>query len=219
MLEIACFDLKSAEIALASVADRIEYCSDRELGGLTPNLPEFQYLKEKFEKPIYMMIRPRGGDFYYSDEDYEIMIENISGFKKYGADGFVFGILGKQNEIDKERNRFLVELAAPIPCTFHRAIDRTPDFEKSIQEIIDIGFKGVLTSGGATSAEYGMENLAKIIKKHGNAIDIIIGGNVRSENIQKIKEETGGSIFHSSAILKYGIFSDENEISELKTWS
>ena len=218
MLEIACFDLKSAEIALASVADRIEFCSERELGGITPNLTEFQYLKEKFKKPIYVMIRPRGGDFYYSDEDFEVMIENISGFKKYGADGFVFGVLGKQNEIDKERNQFLVNLAAPIPCTFHRAIDRTPDFEKSIEQIIDIGFQGVLTSGGAKSAEDGLENLAKIIRKHENEIEIIIGGNVRSENIQKIKEESGGSIFHSSAILKYGIFSDENEISEIKTW-
>lgn len=219
MLEIACFDLVSAEFALDSVADRIEFCSERELGGLTPNLTEFKYLKEKYEKPIYIMIRPRGGDFFYSDEDFEIMIENISGFKKYGADGFVFGILGKQNEIDLERNRFLVELAAPLPCTFHRAVDRTPDFEKSIEEIINIGFQGVLTSGGATNAEYGIENLAKIIKKHENEIDILIGGDVRSENIQKIKEQTGGTIFHSSAILKYGIFANENEISELKTWS
>lgn len=219
MLEIACFDLASAEIALASVADRIEFCADRFLGGLTPDLEEFKYLKEKFDKPIYVMIRPRGGDFYYSDEDYEIMIENITGFKKYGADGFVFGILGKQHEIDIKRNRFLVELAAPLPCTFHRAIDRTPDYEKSFREIIDIGFKGVLTSGGASSAENGVENLAKIIKNHQNDIEIIIGGNVRSENIQEIKEQTGGTIFHSSAILKYGMFPDDNEISEIKTWS
>ena len=219
MLEIACFDLMSAEIALASVADRIEYCKGRFQGGLTPDIEEFKYLKEKYEKPIYIMIRPKGGDFYYSDEDFAIMIENISGFKKYGADGFVFGILGKKNEIDKERNQFLVDLAAPRPCTFHRAVDRTPDYEKSIQEIADLGFAGVLTSGGAESAEYGVENLAKVVQKHGNDLEIIIGGNVRSENIQEIKEKTGGTIFHSSAILKYGMFADENEISELKTWS
>lgn len=219
MLEIACFELTSAEIALASVADRIEFCDDRFLGGLTPDIEEFKYLKEKFEKPIYVMIRPKGGDFYYSDEDFAIMIESISKFKKYGADGFVFGILGKQQQVDIERNQFLVDLAAPIPCTFHRAIDITPDFEKSIQEIVDIGFKGVLTSGGANSAENGIEILKSIIEKNQNQLEIIIGGNVRSENIQEIKEQTGGTIFHSSAILKYGIFADDNEISEIKTWS
>ncbi len=219
MLEIACFDLMSAEIALASVADRIEYCKGRFQGGLTPDIEEFKYLKEKYEKPIYIMIRPKGGDFYYNDEEYNTMIEDISRFKKHGADGFVFGILGQQNEIDKERNRFLVDFAAPIPCTFHRAIDRTPDFKKSIQDIIDLGFAGVLTSGGAESAEYGVENLTEIIQKHANELEIIIGGNVRSENIKELKETTKGTNFHSSAILKYGIFADEDEISEIKTWS
>lgn len=219
MLEIACFDLMSAEIALASVADRIEFCKDRFQGGLTPDIEEFKYLKEKFEKPIYVMIRPKGGDFYYSDEDFATMIEDISKFKRWGANGFVFGILGKQQEIDKKRNQFLIDLAGEIPCTFHRAIDRTPDFEKSIQEIFEIGFKGVLTSGAENSAENGIENLKKIIEKHQHQLDIIIGGNVRSENIQEIKKQTGGTNFHSSAITKYGIFADDNEISEIKTWS
>ena len=219
MLEIACFDITSAEIALASVADRIEFCDDRFLGGLTPDIEEFKYLKEKYSKPIYVMIRPRGGDFYYSDEDFAIMIEDISKFKRHGADGFVFGILGKLNEIDKKRNQFLVDLAGEFPCTFHRAIDRTPDYETALQEIIGLGFAGVLTSGGEQNAEYGVENLEKIIKKHAHDLEIIIGGNVRSENIQEIKEKTGGTIFHSSAITKYGMFADENEISELKTWS
>ncbi|MFC6269268.1 copper homeostasis protein CutC [Frigoriflavimonas asaccharolytica] len=218
MLEIACFDLTSAEIALASVADRIEFCRDRFQGGTTPDLEEFKYLKEKFDKPIYIMIRPKGGDFYYSDDEFAEMIESINKFKKYGADGFVFGILGRQQEIDLERNKFLLDLAHPIPCTFHKAIDRVPDYELGISKIVKLGFHNVLTSGGAENLRDGAENIKKSIEKHSDKINIIIGGGLRSDNIKRVKEETGGSNFHSSAITKYGIFADETEISEIKTW-
>lgn len=218
MLEIACFELSSAEIALASVADRIEFCDNRFLGGLTPDIEEFKYLKEKFHKPIYVMIRPQGGDYFCSEVNFASMIDSIMEFKEAGADGFVFGILGKQNEIDEKRNQFLVDLAKPVPCTFHRAIDHTPDYAAAVQTLINIGFQGVLTSGNTESADEGVENLAKIIKQFGTQIQIIVGGGVRSENIQKIKKATNATWYHSSAILKYGIFIDDNEIRELKKW-
>lgn len=219
MLEIACFELTSAEIALQSSADRIEFCRNIKLGGLTPDIDEFRYLKEKFFKPIYVMIRPKGGGFFYDESEFSDMIKSIELFKKNGADGFVFGILNAENEIDVERNQFLRELAGTIPCTFHRAIDRTKSVEKSCETLINIGFKNVLTSGGEKTARQGQENLKVLIEKYSAQINILIGGNVRSNNIEEIKNFTKGKHFHSSAIPSYEQFANEEEIRILKQFS
>lgn len=216
MLEIACFEITSAETALRSVADRIEFCTEQQLGGITPNIDEFRYLKSVYRKPIYVMIRPKGGDFYYSDLEFEVMKKDILEFKKSGADGFVFGILNSGNTIDVERNRALVELAGEIPCTFHRAFDRTPDLDVAIKKLIDIGFKTVLTSGGKASAMEGKETLKNLLEKYGAQIDILIGGGVRSGNISELKKVTSGTHFHSSAIPSYEVFACDDEIKKLK---
>jgi copper homeostasis protein len=219
MLEIACFDLTSAETALNSVADRIEFCANRSLGGTTPDLYEFLHLKRTFDKPVYVMIRPKGGPFFYSDTEFLEMRNSIIAFKEGGADGFVFGILNYQNEIDEEKNAEFIELAGEIPCTFHRAFDQTENLEKSIETLIKIGFKNVLTSGGKPNAIKGKEILKNLIKKYSSEINIIIGGDVRSENIAKLKRFTGGKFFHSSAIMKYDSFASDEEIKILKQWS
>lgn len=216
LLEIACFEIHSAEIALRSVADRIEFCAEQQLGGITPNIDEFRYLKSVYQKPIYVMIRPKGGDFYYSDLEFEVMKRDILAFKKSGADGFVFGILNSGNTIDIERNRILIELAGEIPCTFHRAFDRTPDLDVAIQKLIGLGFKTILTSGGKPSAMEGKENLKKLIENYADQIDILIGGSVRSGNIFELKNFTNGTHFHSSAIPSYEVFASDEEIKKLK---
>lgn len=216
MLEIACFEITSAETALRSVADRIEFCAEQQLGGITPNIDEFRYLKSVFRKPIYVMIRPKGGSFLYSDEEFVMMQRSLLEFKNSGADGFVFGVLDSGNTIDLERNRILVELAGDIPCTFHRAVDRTPDLQTSFQTLIDLGFKAVLTSGGEKSAMEGKENLKNLIQKFGGAIDILIGGGVRSGNVAELKSYTQGTFFHSSAIPDYEMFANSDEIKKLK---
>lgn len=216
MLEIACFEITSAEIALNSMADRIEFCHDFEKGGLTPDFYEFMHLKRTFKTPVYVMIRPKGGLFYYSDMEFLKMKNSIISFKEGGADGFVFGILDAENEIDVRRNQELVELAGAIPCTFHRAFDRTKNLEKSIETLIKLGFKTVLTSGGKKSAMEGKENLKNLVEKYSDQIKVLIGGGVRSENIEELKKFTGGTSFHSSAILKYDTFVTENEIKKLK---
>ncbi|WP_277110682.1 copper homeostasis protein CutC [Chryseobacterium taklimakanense] len=216
MLEIACFEITSAETALRSVADRIEFCAEQQLGGITPNIDEFRYLKSVYRKPIYVMIRPKGGDFYYSDLEFEVMKKDLLQFKKSGADGFVFGILNSGNTIDIHRNKVLVDLAGDIPCTFHRAFDRTPDLDAAIKHLIDTGFKAVLTSGGKSSAMEGKENLRNLIEKYGSQIEILIGGGVRSGNITELKNFTKGTHFHSSAIPSYEVFASDEEIKKLK---
>lgn len=216
MLEIACFEITSAETALRSVADRIEFCAEQQLGGITPNIEEFRYLKSVYRKPIYVMIRPKGGSFLYSDYEFEVMKRDILDFKNSGADGFVFGILTSGNTIDIEKNKILLELAGEIPCTFHRAFDRTPDLENSVKTLIDLGFTTVLTSGGKNSAMEGKENLKNLIEKYSDQINILIGGGVRSGNISELKNYTLGKQFHSSAIPDYEIFANDDEIKKIK---
>lgn len=216
MLEIACFEITSAETALRSVADRIEFCAEQQLGGITPNIDEFRYLKSVYRKPIFVMIRPKGGDFYYSDLEFEVMKRDIIEFKKAGSDGFVFGILNSGNTIDVERNRILSELAGDTPCTFHRAFDRTPDLDMAIKKLIGIGFKTVLTSGGKPTAMEGKEALKHLVENYSAEIDILIGGGVRSGNISELKNFTSGTQFHSSAIPSYEVFASDEEIKRLK---
>ena len=216
MLEIACFEITSAEIACESMADRIEFCDDFEKGGTTPDFYEFMHLKRHYQTPVYIMIRPKGGPFFYSDAEFIEMKNSIITFKEGGANGFVFGILTSNNEIDEARNKELIELAGETPCTFHRAFDRTADLEKSIQTLIKLGFKTVLTSGGKKSAMEGKEALQSLIQNYSDKIEILIGGGVRSENIEELKKFTGGTSFHSSAILKYDTFVTNDEIKKLK---
>jgi len=215
-LEIATFDITSAEIALNSVADRIEFCADISLGGITPNIEEFKYLKEKYLTPIHVMIRPVGGNFLYSNQEFLQMQNDILAFSKANADGFVFGILDENHEVDVEKNKILVDLANGKPCVFHRAIDRTKNIFESTEKIIELGFKEILTSGGKNSALDGKENLKKLVEDYSDDMRILIGGGVRSGNISELKNITKGNYFHSSAVLPYESFANAEEIKNLK---
>lgn len=215
-LEIATFDITSAEIALNSVADRIEFCADISLGGITPNIEEFKYLKEKYLTPIHVMIRPVGGNFLYSNQEFLQMQNDILAFSKANADGFVFGILDENHEVDMEKNKFLVDLTNGKPCVFHRAIDRTKNIFESTEKIIELGFKEILTSGGKNSALDGKENLKKLVEDYSDDIRILIGGGVRSGNISELKNITKGNYFHSSAVLPYESFANAEEVKRLK---
>lgn len=216
MLEIACFEITSAETALRSMADRIEFCADLSAGGTTPDFYEFLHLKRTFSKPVYVMIRPKGGPFYYSETEFLEMKNSIISFGEAGADGFVFGILTPQNEIDVLKNAELITLAAGIPCSFHRAVDRTANLDRSVESLIKLGFRTVLTSGGKSSALEGKENLKNLVSNYSNDIEILVGGGVRSENVAEIKEFTGAKSFHSSAIPKYDTFASADEIKRIK---
>ena len=215
-LEIACFNLESALVASKSEADRVELCADVSAGGITPTLIDIKALRKETEKEIMIMIRPRGGDFCYSDEEFEQMKSEIILIKNFRVDGFVFGILNKKNEIDFERNQELIELAKPFSCTFHRAFDRTSDIENSLKTVIKLGFKTILTSG-ANNVNDGKQTLKTLVKKAKNRITIMPGGGLRSTNIQEIDSFTNATYFHSSALIdNFGIANLE-EINLLKT--
>jgi copper homeostasis protein len=215
-LEIACFDLESVIIADAAGADRIEICDNLAEGGTTPSWEMVFEAKERIKTDLFVMIRPRGGDFCYSDDEFEQMKNDIVLFKRLGVQGYVFGVLTKDNEVDIERNKDLIAFAHPFPCTFHRAFDRTNDVYQSLETIISLGFQTILTSGAAQNVTEGLTTLKSLVQKAGARISIMPGGGLRSSNIALIKNETAAHYYHSSAIVDASLLADQNEIQLLK---
>lgn len=215
-IEIACFNPESAMIAFENGADRIEFCDGLAEGGTTPDFETVKQLREKISIPIFVMIRPRGGDFTYSDAEFEQMKNDLIQLKSLQVDGFVFGILDEKDELNRERNKELVELAKPYPCTFHRAFDRAKDLENSLEKVIECGFTTLLTSGQKPNVSEGKENLKKLVERSNGRIEILVGGGLRSTNIQELREFTKAEYFHSSAITDNGTFANADEVVALK---
>lgn len=215
MLEIACFNGPSAILAAESGADRIELCADYAAGGVTPPIEWLDEVRNVTDIPVHVMVRPRGGDFVYNDNEFEQMENDLMSFKSI-ASGFVFGLLDTSNNIDAARNRHLVRLAAPLPCTFHRAIDGTLDLDKALEQVIDCGFHSVLTSGGGKSASDGADTVAGLQKRFGQRISIIVGGGIRSSNLMEVKRSTVVPWFHSAAITQRGEVVDSEEIVKMQ---
>lgn len=217
-LEIACFNVASALLAAEAGADRIELCAKMKVGGITPTLDDFLSVKEQVAIPIYVMIRPRGGDFVYAEEEFETMQEQLLRFRKVGADGFVFGVLDEKNQVAVSDCKELLALANGVPCTFHRAIDRAENIQKAFEEIIALGFESVLSSGGMNSVRDGLETLVKLQEQYGNDIDLMPGGGVRSANIAEIGKKLQTRWLHSSGIVS-GQLADFDEIRAMKSYS
>lgn len=217
MLEIACFSPEAAYIAQSAGADRIELCANYAVGGTTPAFEDVFSVCDQLAVPVFVMIRPRSGDFVYSQVEFRRMEHSVLQFKRV-VDGFVFGVLTPSNEVDEERNRSLVDMAAPKPCTFHRAMDETEDLEKSLEAIARCGFRNVLTSGGKKSATEGAETLkALVLKGREHNVEVIPGGGIRASNLVHVKEVTGANWFHSAAILD-GDLPNRNEIEAIKSY-
>jgi copper homeostasis protein len=214
-LEIACFNTESAIIAAEAGADRIELCDDFSAGGITPNYESYEVVRKTISKTIFVMIRPRGGDFTYTENEFEQMQSDIQYFKARQVDGFVFGILNEDLSINEIQNKLLVQLAHPLPCSFHRAFDRSGDFVSNLKAVIDCGFKTILTSGSKSSAIDGLLQLKELIRLSESKIEIMPGGGVRSSNIALLKENLDTVYFHTSAILQEDM-ADTNEIKLIK---
>ncbi|WP_126654206.1 copper homeostasis protein CutC [Chryseobacterium aureum] len=216
-IEIACFNPESAVIAFENGADRIELCDGLSEGGTTPGFETLKNLREKMTIPIFVMIRPRGGDFTYTDSEFEQMKNDLVRLKSLNADGFVFGILDENDEVNVDQNKALVQLAAPLPCTFHRAFDRAASLEDSLEKVIECGFTTILTSGQKPNVSEGKENLKKLVELSDGRIEILVGGGLRSSNIEEIRSVTNANYFHSSAITDGGAFANPDEVVALKS--
>jgi len=217
-LEIACFNYESAIIAQESGADRIELCDNMQLGGTTPNVVLVVRVREALSIKMHVIIRPRGGDFVYTDEEVTEMKQDIKQFKKLGVDGFVFGILNPDGSINKSQNQELVNLASPLSCTFHRAFDVVNTIESGLEDVIDCDFKTILTSGRGKNVEEGIFDIQTIQQLAQGRIEIMPGGGLRSSNIKLLQEKLEPTFYHSSAITDQTEIANPEEIKELRNF-
>jgi len=215
-IEIACFNLESALIAQNAGADRVELCAVMSVGGTTPTIEIIQQAREHLTIDLYVMIRPRGGDFVYSMHEIMYMYLDILEFKDIGVDGFVFGILTNDGKVDIEVNEALVELAKPFPCTFHRAFDEVLDYEQALEDVISCGFSTILTSGTFPNVMEEKEVLKQLVIQANNRIEIMPGGGLRSTNISVLDEMVNTNWYHSSAITDGSEIANPEEITRLK---
>jgi len=198
-LEVPVFSIDSALIAQSAGADRLELCSGFPEGGTTPSYATIKLAKELISIPVNIMIRPRGGDFLYSEMEFEIMKSDIEYCKGIGVNGVVFGILNPDGSVDKSRCEKLVKIAKPISVTFHRAFDRAINPFEAIEDIVEIGFDRILTSGQQTTALLGAELISQLIAKAKDKIIIMPGCGINSKNLLDIRKITGAIEFHASA--------------------
>ena len=198
-LEIAVFSVEAALAAIEAGADRIEFCENPLEGGTTPSFGSLSTLITLTSKPVFPIIRPRGGDFLYTKNEFNSMRSDVLMARKLDYPGIVIGLLNQDGSIDVERTKRLVDIASPMEVSFHRAFDRCKDPFKSLEDVIATGCKRILTSGQVPNAVDAQEFLKKLIEQAGDSIIIMPGSGVRSNNIKEIIQATGAKEIHSSA--------------------
>ncbi len=204
LLEVCVESVDHAAAAERGGAQRIELCTDLFSGGITPSAALMQTARRKVRIPIHVLIRPRAGDFCYSDSELTMMHHEIRAAKQSGMDGIVLGILRDNARVDVERTRALVELARPLPVTFHRAFDVVHDFEEALEEVIQTGASRILTSAGRSHATDGLQTLAGLIQKARGRILIMPCGGINSDNILTVVRTTFAQEIHSSVGTSHG---------------
>jgi len=198
IIEIATSDFQTTRTAVAGGADRIELCANLAEGGTTASYATIKKCRESFNVSIYPIVRPRGGDFLYTKDEFAIMKKDIELCKQLGCDGVVIGLLNMDGSIDITRTAQLIEAAYPLGVTFHRAFDRCKDPFVAMEELIKIGVERILTSGQKPSVTDGVELVAQLNKLANDRIIIMPGSGLRKENIKMLAEKTGCKEFHSS---------------------
>lgn len=216
ILEICANSYLSAKNAQDAGAHRVELCQELTVGGITPSYGLLKKALEHLTIPIFVLVRPRSGDFVYTDCEFEIMKNDIEICKALGAKGIVSGVLNYDKAVDVERTKILVELAKPLPFTFHRAFDEVNNPEKSLEQLIDLGIERVLTSGQDATAEGGVDLLEELNKQAKDRIIIMAGSGVSAHNVHKFKR-IGLKEIHASAssVLKQNI----SLFAKLQTYS
>ncbi|MBP6532592.1 MAG: copper homeostasis protein CutC [Bacteroidia bacterium] len=203
IVEIACGNLESVINAHNAGADRIELCVALEVGGLTPSFGLIKKAISIFKKDVFVLIRPREGDFVYSNEELELMLDDIHLVKEMGVGGIVSGALLSNNKIDIEKTQLLLDASGLLPFTFHRAFDLIPDPISGMISLEELGVKRILTSGQKENALAGKE-LLKTLNERANAISILAGAGINPVNVVEIATYTGVNEVHLSAKHKKG---------------
>lgn len=196
LLEVVVDSVESAAAARSGGAGRVELCANLVEGGITPSAGMIAQCRERIDIPLYVMIRPRGGDFLYSDAELEVMRRDIRQARSLGADGVVLGLLQPDGTVDAARTRRLVALARPLDVTFHRAIDVCRDPIEALDALMRLGVDRVLTSGQAPSALTGARMIARMVRQAGNQLVILPGGRIDEKNAVRIAERTGVRELH-----------------------
>lgn len=198
LIEIATSDFETTRSAVQGGADRIELCANLAEGGTTPSFGMIRQCRESFSVSLYPIIRPRGGDFLYTEEEFTIMLEDVHRCRELGCDGVVIGLLQADGDPDYIRTAKLINAAYPLGVTFHRAFDRCREPLAALEKLIDLGCERILTSGQQPAAPAGMELIARLQEAAGGRIIIMPGSGVRKENIRELAVRTGCHEFHSS---------------------
>lgn len=198
-MEVCCYNLESTLNAATSGADRIELCSDRHQGGVTPSYGTMEVVRAQVQLPIFVMIRPRGGDFLYSKPELDSMIYDIQMAKELEMDGVVMGVLQNDGQVDTPLMKELIDIARPLEVTFHRAFDLTPDAQKSLQLLITLGVDRILTSGQHTSVFDGIATIKSLIRESEGKLTVMPGAGITEANVLQILQQTGAREFHVSA--------------------
>jgi copper homeostasis protein len=198
IIEIATSDFLTTKSAVEGGADRIELCANLAEGGTTPSYAHIKKCRESFDIALFPIIRPRGGDFLYTKDEFEIMKNDIRLCKELGCEGIVIGLLNMDGTIDMTRTSELIDLAYPLEVTFHRAFDRCKDPFIALEELIEIGCQRILTSGQKPTVSEGVDLIAELNKMADDRIIIMPGSGVRKENIKMLADKTGCIEFHSS---------------------
>lgn len=198
VLEICVESVASAVAAELGGAQRIELCSNLFEGGTTPAAGLLSVVRRRVSIDVAVMIRPRGGDFLYSEDEFEVMQADVEQAQGLGADAIVLGMLNADGYVDVERTRRLVELARPLPVTFHRAIDMSADLMACLEQVIEAGAQRVLTSGGAQSALEGSGRIRELLAASAGRIAIMAGSGITEANAREIAQATGVREFHAS---------------------
>lgn len=202
-LEICAYDIGSAIIAQQAGAHRVELCASPAGGGVTPSLGSVKMARQLLSIGLFVMIRPREGDFYYSDIEFQTLLSDIEAAKQAGANGVVSGVLCTDGNVDVERTKILVDAAGPMEFTFHRAFDMTPDPFRALEDIIETGANRVLTSGQKPKAIIGAELIAGLVEKAGKRIAIMAGSGINPDNLLQILVSTKVNEVHLSARKSY----------------
>ena len=198
LIEIATSDFVTTKSAVEGGADRIELCANLAEGGTTASYGTIKQCREAFSVSIFPIIRPRGGDFLYTADEFETMLQDVKLCKQLGCEGIVIGLLNADGTIDSKITSVLIESSYPLGITFHRGFDRCKDLFTALEQLIEIGCERILTSGQQPSVVDGVELVAELNKMANDRIIIMPGSGVRKENIKMLAEKTGCKEFHSS---------------------